>query len=214
VPPIPAGLKQLSPALNHFVEQFALPDCLVEAAAENSPERPEMTAPDFQPRVARLSREECDGYLCRFAQGDVTAGMELKKQLLALEPQSPDARGPSLSIDELLERAEAMEAARRRRQELDARRKHEAEMKALAECEAETWQNVTSLVKLKQIKNYDQAVQLLAKLAQLAEFRGSQNDYRQKLTELRDRYKRLSGFQWRVEQARLPLVGMQSESTQ
>jgi hypothetical protein len=203
VPAIPAGLKQLTPALKRFVEQFDVPACLVEAAAEHSPELAETVAMDFRPLVARLPREECDRFLCRFAQGDVTAGMELKKQLLALEPRPPAALGPGRSIDELLKRAEAIETARKKRQEQEARRKHEAEMKALADREAETWHHVASLVDLKQTKSYDEAVQLLVKLAQLAEFRGSKDDYRQRVTELCDRHKRLSGFRWRVQQAKL-----------
>jgi hypothetical protein len=203
MPAIPAGLKQLTPALKRFVEQFDVPACLVEAAAEHSPELAETVAMDFRPLVARLPREECARFLCRFAQGDVTAGMELKKQLLALEPRPPVASGPGRSIDELLKRAEAIETARKRRQEQEARRKHEAEMKSLAEREAETWQRVASLVDLKQTKSYDEAVQLLAKLAQLARFRGSKGDYRQRVTGLCDRHKRLSGFRGRVQQAKL-----------
>ena len=203
VPAIPAGLKQLSPALKRFVEQFDVPACLVEAAAEHSPKLAETVTMDFRPLVAQLSREDCNRFLYRFAQGDATAGMEIKKQLLALEPRPPAASGSGRSIDELLKRAEAIETTRKRRQEQEARRKHEAEMKALAAHEAETWQQVSSLVDLKQTKGYDEAVQLLAKLAQLAEFRGSHDDFRQRVNDLCDRYKRLSGFRWRVQQAKL-----------
>ena len=103
----------------------------------------------------------------------------------------------------MLKRADAIETNRKRRQEQEARRKHEAEMTALADSEAETWQRVASLVDRKQIKSYDEAVQLLAKLAQLAEFRGSYDDFRQRVNDLCERYKRLSGFRWRVEQAKL-----------
>jgi len=176
VPAIPAGLKQLTPALKRFVEQFDVPACIVEAAAEHSPELAETVAMDFRPLVAHL---------------------------LALEPRPPAALGPGRSIGELLKRAAAIETARKRRQEQEARRKHEAEMKALADHEAETWQQVASLVDLKQTKSYDEAVQLLVKLSQLAEFRGSQGDYRQRVTDLCDRYMRLSGFRWRVERAKL-----------
>jgi hypothetical protein len=76
-------------------------------------------------------------------------------------------------------------------------------MKALAEREAQTWQQVASLVGRKQTKSYDEAVQLLAKLAQLAEFRGSKDDYRRRVNDLCDRYKRLPAFRWRVERAKL-----------
>ena len=203
VPAIPAGLKELSPALRRFVEQFDVPACLVEAAAEHSLDLAETPETDFRPLVAQFSREECEGFLCRFAQGDTTACMEIKKQLLALEPRPPAASGTRRSIDELQKRADAIETARKRRQEQEARRKHEAEMKALADREAETWQQVVSLVDLKQTKSYDEAVQLLAKLGQLAEFRGSKDGYRQRVSDLCDRYKRLTGFEWRVQQAKL-----------
>lgn len=76
-------------------------------------------------------------------------------------------------------------------------------MKALADREAETWQQASSLVDIKQTKSYDEAVQLLAKLAQLAEFRGSKDDYRRRVNNLCEKYRRLSGFHWRVQQAKL-----------
>lgn len=44
---------------------------------------------------------------------------------------------------------------------------------------------------------------MLTKLAQLAEFRGSKDDYRRRVNDLCERYKRLSGFKGRVQQAKL-----------
>jgi len=61
---------------------------------------------------------------------------------------------------------------------------------------------VSSLVDLKRTKSYDEAVLLLAKLAQLATVPGANDDYRQRVTDLCERYKRLSGFKWRVQQAK------------
>ena len=76
-------------------------------------------------------------------------------------------------------------------------------MDALASREGETWQQVESLVDLKQTKSYDEAVGMLTKLAKLAEFRDSKDEYRRRLNELCERYRRLSGFKWRVQQAKL-----------
>ena len=202
-PAIPAGLKQLTPALRRFVEQFDIPTSLLEAAAEHSPELAQTVTMDFKPLVAKLTREQCDRFLCRLAQGDATVSMELKKQLHAMEPCPQSFAGPGRSIDELLKRADAIESARKRREEREARRKHEAEMKDLADRETATWQQVDSLVALKQTKSYDDAIRLLAKLAQLAEFRGSQEDYRLRVNDLCERYKRLSGFRLRVQRANL-----------
>ena len=203
LPAVPPGLRRLSPALKRFVDQFDVPPCFAEAAGESSPDLPETPETDFGPLVARLSREECDGFLCRIAQGDTTAGMELKKRVLSLLPPKPAASEVRRSIGELLKRADAIKTARQRRQKEETRKKHEAEMNALASREAETWQQVASLVDLKQTKSYDEAVQLLTKLAQLADFRGSKDDYRRRLDDLCERYRRLSGFKWRVQQAKL-----------
>ncbi len=202
-PAVPPGLRQLSPALKRFMERFDVPPCLVEAASEIGPELAETPETDFRPLVAQLSREECDGFLGRFAQGDTTVGMELKKRLLSLMPRPSAPPEVRRSIDELLKRADAIETARRRRQKEETRKKHEAEMNALASREAETWQQVASLVDLKHTKSYDEAVQLLTKLAQLADFRGSKDDYRRRVNDLCEQYRRLTGFKWRVQQAKL-----------
>jgi len=202
-PPVPAGLKQLSPALKRFVKQFDVPVALIEAASEHSPELAKTAATDFQPLVAQLTRDECDGFLCRFAQGDTSAGTELKRRLLSLAPRPPAAPEERLAFGELTGRAEAIEADRKERRKQEARRKHEAEMKDLAGREADVWRQVAERVGTKQTKGYEEAVLLLKKLAQLAEFSGSQADFRRRLGDLCDQYSRLSGFRSRVQQAKL-----------
>ena len=76
-------------------------------------------------------------------------------------------------------------------------------MKDLAKREADIWRHVAVRVDTKQSKGYEDAVGLLKKLAQLAEFRGSQGEFRQRVIDLCDRYSRLSGFKSRVQQAKL-----------
>ena len=202
-PAVPPGIRQLSPALKRFLDQFDVSPSLVAAAAEVSPELMEIPKADFRPLVAQLSREECDGFLCRFAQGDTSAGMELKKCLLSLMPRKPAAQAVRRSIGELLKRADAIDNARQRRQKEEARRKHTAEMEALAGREAETWQEVEDLVEMKQPKHYATAVQLLAKLKELSEFRDMKADYRQRLDLLCERYRNRHGLKLRVQQAKL-----------
>lgn len=202
-PAIPAGLKQLTPALKRFVEQFDISAYLVEAAAEHSLDLMKTAETDFRPLVAQLAREECDGFLGRIAQGDATVGMELKKRLFSLMPRQPAVPEVCCPIGELLKRAAVIESAHRKREEEEAREKHAEEMSALASRETETWQHVESLVEIKKTNAYDEAVQLLAKLAQLAEFRGTTDDYRRRLGDLCERHRRLTSFNRRVQQAKL-----------
>ncbi len=202
-PAIPPGLRQLSPALKRFVDQFDISPSLVAAAAEISTELAKIPEPDFPLLISQLSREECDGFLCRFARGDTTAGMELKKRLLSLMPSQQVAQAVRLSICELLIRADEIEEARQKRRKEEARRKHHAEMEALASREEEIWQEVESLVEMKQPKQYEAAVELLAKLKELFEFRDLKADYRQRLNILCERYRSRPGLKWRVQQAKL-----------
>ena len=108
-----------------------------------------------------------------------------------------------LAFGQLQQRAETIEAEREAREQARERKQHEAEMKALASREEATWGQVALLVGLKKTASYDEAVQLLVKLAQLAAFRGTQADFRQRVRDLCERYRRLTGFRWRVEDAKL-----------
>ncbi|MEI6645790.1 MAG: hypothetical protein WCP12_07105 [bacterium] len=202
-PPVPAGLKQLSPALKRFVQQFDVPAYLIEAASEHSPALAKTVETDFRPLAAQLTRDECDGFLCRFAQGDTSAGTELKRRLLSLVPPLPSAPEVRIAFDELVKRSEALEAEHKERRKQEARKKHEAEMKDLAVCEADVWRQVVARVDTKQTKGYEEAVLMLKKLAQLAEFNGSKDEFRRRVAELCERYSRLPGFQSRVQQAKL-----------
>lgn len=202
-PPVPAGLKQLSPALKRFLDLFDVDPCLVEAAAEVSPELVDTPETDFRPLVAQLSRDECDGFLCRMAQGDATASMELRKRLLSFVPCQPAKPTARRTVGQLMNRAKVIEDDRARRQKEEARKKHVAEMEALASRETETWQQAESLVDLKQPKHYDAAVQLLARLKELSEFRDSPDDFRTRLVTLCERYRSRPGFQDRVRRAKL-----------
>ena len=202
-PPVPAGLKQLSPALKRFVKQFDVPAYLIEAASEHSPALAKTVETDFRPLAAQLTRDECDGFLCRFAQGDTSAGAELKRRLLAFVPPLPSAPEERIAFDELMKRAEALEAEHKERRKQQARKKHEAEMRDLAVVEEDVWRQVVAQVNTKQTKGYDVAVCMLKKLAQLAEFNGAKAEFRRRVAELGERYSRLPGFLSRLQQAKL-----------
>jgi len=76
-------------------------------------------------------------------------------------------------------------------------------MKDLAGREADVWRQVVERVGTKQTKGYEEAVGLLKKLSLLAEFSGSQAEFRRRVGNLCDRYSRLSGFKARVQMAKL-----------
>ena len=189
-PPVPPGLKKLSPALQSFVQVFEIDPFLVQTAAEASPDPKKALAVDYHDLVARLSRSECDDFLTRLAEGDSGVGLALRKRLGAfLPPERPQPARPR-TIQQLLNRAEQLEKAEAKRQAEAARQKHIAEMKALAAREAQAWQQVDTLLEngRKIASVYNEATVLLEKLKQLAEFQDSRDVFQARLRQLAQKY--------------------------
>jgi len=188
-PPLPAGLKQLSPSLRALIDFFEIDSFLVSAAAERSPSLSPSNQPDFTPLIARLTRQECDEFLLKIVNAEPGAVATLRKKLLSFEQSKPDARTEPRTVGELLNAAEKLRQAEKRRQAEERQRKHIAEMQELAKQEAQTWQEVDRLIQSGYTaQNYDSATALLSKLHQLAEFQEKQASFDARLGALVKKY--------------------------
>jgi hypothetical protein len=64
-------------------------------------------------------------------------------------------------------------------------------MQELAKREAQTWQETENLLQIgSTARNYDDATALLSKLQQLSEFQGTQTNFKTRVRELGERYKK------------------------
>jgi hypothetical protein len=189
-PPVPPGLKKLSPPLQNFVQIFEIDSFLVQAAAEESPDPKKALTVDYHELIGRLPREECDDFLARLAEGDPGVGLALRKRLSAFLPQERPQPAGRRTIQQLLQRAKQLEKAEKKRQAEAARQKHIAEMKALAAREAGVWNQVENLLETgrKIASVYDEATELLEKLKQLAEFQDTRDIFRVRLYQLAQKY--------------------------
>jgi len=189
-PPVPQGLKALSPSLQNFVQVFEIDPFLVQAAAEASPEPKKALAMDYRELIGRLPRAECDDLLARLAEGDPGVGLALRKRLGAFQPQERPHSARPRTIQQLLQRAEQLEKAEKMRQAEAARQKHIAEMETLAAREAQVWKQVETLLDTgrKIASVYDEATALLAKLEQLAVFQDTRDVFRARLQQLAQKY--------------------------
>jgi len=107
-PPLPLGLKKLTPALKEFAELFQLDAKLLKVAAANSNnEFPELYCDSIEPVIAGLSEQQKRNWLLRLATGDsATAQIEFLKVLMpdsGVEYFSDSARR---SVKELCAEAE------------------------------------------------------------------------------------------------------------
>lgn len=188
-PPVPPGLKKLSPALENFVETFGIDPFLIQAAAEASPDIKTMEI-DYRTLIGRLPREECDEFLTRLAEGDAGVGLAFRKRLKTDLPQEHRLTATPRSIHELLWRAGQLEKAENKRQTEAARQKHIAKMKDLAARESQIWQQVdTMLSEGRKIASvYDGATAILESLYQLAEYQDSRETFHFHLNLLAEKF--------------------------
>jgi hypothetical protein len=203
-PPVPPGLKKLTPSLENFVSTFDIDPFLVQAATEASPDLQPTPSVDYRDLVSHLSRSECDDFLARLASGDAAAGMALRKRLGEFLPQSQPVRNAGKrSLGELIQRSHQLKEANERRKAEEARARHIAEMKALAKREPQAWQEVDRLLETgqKSAAVYDQATAQLEKLKQLAEFQDTRDLFFTRVRQLTEKYSSRSSLlrRWREQ---------------
>jgi hypothetical protein len=189
-PPVPPGLKKLSPPLQNFVQIFEIDPFLVMAASEASPDLKKTLSVDYHELIVRLPREECNDFLAHLAEGEPGVGVALRKRLGAFLPQKHSQPARRRTLQQLLQRAEQLEKAEKKRQAEAARQKHIVEMKALAAREAQVWQQVDALLGTgrKIASVYDETTALLEKLKQLADFQDTREIFEARLHILAQKY--------------------------
>ncbi len=190
-PPLPAGLKHLTPPLKRFASFFEIDPFLISAASEQSPDLTPLQEVDLVPLIARLTRQECNEFLLKIANAEPGAAAALRKKLYSFEKSAPKVETDPRIFGEILETAKKSRQAESRRQAEAKRKKHIAEMQELAKREAQTWQEIENLVEIgSTARNYDDAIALLSKLQQLSEFQGTQANFIARVRELGERYRR------------------------
>ena len=106
-PPVPSGLKELSPALRDFVTFFDVDEDLVEVAAQESGQSETASEDDLRRAIALLSDDEREAFLLRLARGEPQLPITFKRRLDQLlgSPRRPGVR-PRRSVGQLLAAAE------------------------------------------------------------------------------------------------------------
>jgi hypothetical protein len=203
MPPVPAGLNRLSPALAALIEHFPVDsDALAVAAGLAQAATPGRVP--IATVLERISVSEMRAFLERVAVGD---GSRVMSELNRLTyPASAISARAALSCTGFA--AKAVEIG-------DARRKKEAETAAEKQkCEAEArsqrlvsvmqrvdtiWGGLDPLMAQKDASAYDQAAAQLQELRDAHELAGQNARFEQKLTAFRERYARRPAMLRRIE---------------
>ncbi|ELP54840.1 hypothetical protein O53_3665 [Microcystis aeruginosa TAIHU98] len=202
-PPLPPGLGQLSAAQKAFTEIFELDEHLLNVACASSGKLTTISEQTWQQAISQLSASEREDFLLRLAKGEHNLSAKFKQKLSQLIPNSPASNQPRRTIQEFLEAAaeEGKKAEKRRQQEAEAKRIEE--LQTLAKREAQVWQQVESLIQKAQSKSYDEAVKLLVKLRDLAEYQNQLAVFQERLNRIYEQYSNRSGLKRRLQEVGL-----------
>ncbi|HZD11554.1 MAG TPA: hypothetical protein VE553_09445 [Candidatus Binatia bacterium] len=200
-PPIPAGLRDLTPPLRAFIEEFGLDPHLVMVAAASSPPMHAVHAENLRTAIAALSPEEQVGWLLRLAQGELNVEVAFRSKLLG----NKDVAVPGQrTVAELLAAAQEERKRVKREEAARAEARRIQELEALAPKVEESWTFATQLIEQGRPGPYKEAVALLVKLHDLAVHEGRESEYKTRLRRLRERYPNRQALLRRIDNAGLP----------
>jgi len=203
-PPVPPGLRQLTPALRRFMEAFHLDEALVNVAAAASSSPKTIKGAQLRQRIAALPRAECDEWLLRLAQGqEAQLSLAFYRHLCADAPATAVTPGRR-TVAKLQALAEAEARRLQQQQTAAAEAQRIQELEAFAPKAEASWTFIEQLIKQGTSRSYDEAVQLLVKLHQLAIHRGTEATFASRMEKIRATYARRAALIRRFDQANLP----------
>ena len=216
-PPVPAGLKDLSAALQAIIDFLDIDQDLIAVAAEASTLVVDRAASGLADWITALPVAEKDKLLTMVADGEGAQVQALMlRRLRGSGPLTQNAACPPARTAAQLwaaagarktVRAEAEAHARRAEEERAAAAKaatYAKRLDHLATRAEAAWQEVADLIGTKKPRDYDRAVSLLRDLSALARRDGDHDSFTSRFLELRARHERKPSLQERFEAAGLP----------
>ena len=203
VPPIPAGLDHLSPALTALIKHFPVDrDALAVAAGLSQASTPDRIP--IATVLERLSVSEMRALLARVAEGGGSGVMTELNRLSYPRVQIPVGQAmrctafaaKSIETREVRQKKQAEAAAAKRQREAELRKQHLASIMQRADT---LWSGLDPLMEQKIASAYDQAAAQLQELRDAYAQAGESAGFEQKLTGFRRRYSNRPAMLRRIE---------------
>jgi hypothetical protein len=219
-PPVPPGLGKLSASLESLVDFLRIDPHLLQVAAQESRTKEEATPRKEEVRewIGKLLSGEKDELLARIIMGkEISLAKELFCRFIK-ETKTGDReiaeKGRGRAAGELLRAAEELAEEQRRlavrkaaeekaKRDREAAIKRERNLQEISKREPELWKRAEDLAATKQPKNYDQAVNLLLDLRDVAASKNRLEEFRSRLDGLRVAHAKKPSFLNRLGKAGL-----------
>jgi hypothetical protein len=204
VPPIPAGLDCLTPALQTLIEQFPVDSDALTVAAGQA----QGTTPDRIPisdALDKLPAADMKALLVRVAEGDGSRVMSELNRLTYARIETPvgealtcvDFATKAMDVRETRLKKEARAAAVERRRVAAARKRH---LEGVMKRAATIWDGLDPLMEEKVASAYDSVATQLKELRDAHKQAGKDGEFQERLDALRARYSRRPAMMRRIKE--------------
>ncbi len=203
-PPVPPGLRDLSPALEALIDLFEIDRFWIQVAARTSADLSQPAPERLRTALGELPRAEAEEYLWRLAQGDGHVRLELLVRLQTLAGVRPPAPSPARTVAQLRRAARRVRADEERRRAAEAEAERQRQLEALAQREEAAWQEVEESIQRYTARGYEDAVALLKQLHEVAQYQGEPQRFQERINAIYERYPTRRSLLERLQKAGLP----------
>ena len=204
-PPIPAGVHKPSAALQSYLDFWDIPEDLLSAAARFSPKETAVSPKKLEENIPKLPEKEKDAFLLQLFRDEPHLRATLLKRLEDMEPARETKTQPPPTLQAVLDAESEIATQRKQREQAEAAHKRRMELEALEKRADKVWKSIYENLDLKIASGYEQAVDDLKELRDLATMRGTLPTFNEKLREIIAQYGRSQAFMRRLQKASLSL---------
>lgn len=205
-PPVPPNLQNLDAPLQSFIDWLEMDQDLIAVAAQASSTQEKSKEP-LSDWVNSLSEPEKTQLLLEIIEGDSAIASDLRARLRQKFAQDSDLT--SEVSDERRSFSQLRELANRHRSERQAKEKAAAKaerrqyLESLKPKQAQIWETIHALIARKQAKSYEQAIQHLVDLRDLAALEGDSATFQTQIRQMQTTYSNRPGLLRRMRSAQL-----------
>src|SRR3984893_13887039 len=207
--PVPPGLRELSERHRALIDLFGIDADLVAAAASFSNPIRRVSNEDLAQAIEAMPAAQRAGFLRRMVLGEPPSVViaELRGQLRSGARVAKGSNAAALpspaSAATLFAKARQMQPDRERETSEREAALEVQRLEAIERDEEALWRLVDELIAGKTVKTYDKAVGILKDLHAVALHKQRMEEFLRRIEGIRGKYSRLTGLQWRIENAKL-----------
>ena len=205
-PPVPPNLQKLNASLQSLIDWLEIDSDLIAAAAQISQMQKELKEP-FEAWVKALSDKEKTTLLVDIVTGDSVIASQLQARLrqkfAPVSERLSVSNGNRRRFSELAALAETQRSRRQAKERATATAKRHQYLETLKPQQAQIWDTIDGLIARKQAQPYQQAIQHLIDLRDLAELEGKLAIFQARIRQMQADYSNRSGLLRRMREAKL-----------